>query len=105
MNTSQSRDGGTMRGGSRSISDLAAVLANFVADRMVIDRTGLTGNFDFELRWTPQNLQTATPDPAGGPDAPSIFAALQEQLGLKLDAQRGPIEFLVIDSIEHPLPN
>jgi uncharacterized protein (TIGR03435 family) len=68
---------------------------------MVIDRTGLKGLFDIELKWTPENLRGAAPTG----DDPSIFAALQEQLGLRLESQRGPVDFLVIDSIERPTPD
>ena len=71
--------------------------------RPVIDKTGLTGSFDYELRWTPDE-----PSPDGGAaraGGPSIFAAVEEQLGLKLEPQRGPVEVLVIDSIERPTPN
>ena len=105
-NTNVSNAGGIMKAGARSMSDLATTLASFVADRMVVDQTGLSGIFDLELRWTPDNLQPAAPDPAAAtPDAPSIFAALQEQLGLKLESRRGPVEFLVIDSVERPTSN
>jgi uncharacterized protein (TIGR03435 family) len=108
MNTNLNNGGGDMKGGGLTLADLAAWLAGFVTDRMVIDRTGLTGLFDFELRWTPQSLQAAQPNPADGaktPDAPPIFVALPEQLGLKLEAQRGPVKFVVIDSVQHPEPN
>jgi len=108
MNTNLSNGGGDMKGGGLTLADLAGWLAGFVTDRMVIDRTGLTGQFDFELRWTPQNLQAAQPNPADGaktPDGPPIFVALPEQLGLKLEAQRGLVEFVVIDSVQHPEPN
>jgi len=98
-----SNEGGVMTGGGRSMADLATALASFVTDRMVIDRTGLSGAYDFELRWTPDNLQS--PNAANTSDAPSIFSALQEQLGLKLEAQRGPVEFLLIDSVAKPTPN
>jgi uncharacterized protein (TIGR03435 family) len=105
-NTNVNNSSGVMRSGGRTMAEFAAGMANFVADRMVIDRTGLTGEFDFELRWTPDNLRTANaPADASTPDAPSIFAALQEQLGLKLEAQRGPVEFLVIDKVEQPIEN
>src|SRR5262245_16617691 len=74
-------------------------------DRAVLDRSGLTGRFDFDLQWQPQGR-------AGGPaadgqasDAPSLFTALQEQLGLKLEPQRAPLEVLVIDSVQLPEPN
>ena len=60
----------------------------------VIDATGLTGLFDFTLNWTPDNLSAET---APGP---SIFAALLEQLGLKLEASKSTLEVLVIDHVE-----
>lgn len=79
--------------------------------RTVIDKTGLKGEYDFKLEWTPDVSQppapresgeaTAPPDPGG----PSIFTALQEQLGLKLESQKGPVEILIIDSIEKPSEN
>lgn len=69
--------------------------------RVVIDKTGLTGKYDWDMRWTPES---ATGDP--GPDAPpSFFTAIQEQLGLKLEPQKGPVEVLVIDHIEMPSAN
>jgi len=96
-----------MAAGARTISDLTAALANFVTDRIVVDRTGLMGMYDFELHWTPQTLQSVAPDPTiNTSDAPAIFAALQEQHGLKLESQRGAVEFLVIDTtIKQPTPN
>jgi uncharacterized protein (TIGR03435 family) len=106
MSTNVNNNGGVMTAGARSVSDLTSALANFVTDRIVVDRTGLTGMFDFELRWTPQSLQSVAPDPTvNTSDAPTIFAALQEQLGLKLESQRAPVEFLVIDTVEQPTPN
>jgi uncharacterized protein (TIGR03435 family) len=95
-----------MNGSGRSAGEIATALSTFVTDRMVIDRTGLAGRYDFEIRWTPDNVQAQSTAP-GTPtrDAPSLFAALPEQLGLKLEAQRGPVEFLVIDSIDKPTPN
>jgi uncharacterized protein (TIGR03435 family) len=70
---------------------------------MVIDRTGLMGPFDIELKWRPDNLRSAGTAQAN--DLPSIVAALQEQLGLRLESQRGPVEFLLVDSIERPTPD
>ena len=108
MSTNLGNNGGYTKGGGQTLARFAELLANLVTERMVIDRTGLTGKYDFELRWTPQNLQVAQPNPADGDrgqDAPPIFVALPEQLGLKLEAQRGPVEFLVIDSVQHPEPN
>jgi bla regulator protein BlaR1 len=77
--------------------------------RTVVDKTGLTGNYDIKLQWTPDSGPASmmgpdskpTPDTAG----PSIFTAIQEQLGLKLESQKGPVEVLVIDSAERPSAN
>lgn len=73
--------------------------------RLVIDKTGLSGRFAFNLTWTPEQMPTASPPPGVppiDPDGPSFFTALQEQLGLKLRSSRGPVEVVVIDSVEHP---
>jgi uncharacterized protein (TIGR03435 family) len=72
-------------------------------DRPVVDRTGLSGDFDVLLEWTPQIGQAASPEP--DPSAPSIFTAVQEQLGLKLESTTGPVDVLVIDHVEEPSPN
>ncbi len=85
--------------------------------RTVIDKTGLTGTYDFTLTWTPDESQgqmfkgapegKETGDSAPPPDAsgPTIFTAIQEQLGLKLESQKGPVEILVIDHVERPGEN
>jgi uncharacterized protein (TIGR03435 family) len=70
------------------------------ADRPVIDRTGISGYFDFVLNWSPEGAQ-ANPTDIGA----SVFTAIQEQLGLKLDPQRAPAEFIVIDHVERPSDN
>lgn len=80
--------------------------------RTVIDRTGLTGRYDFKLQWTPDN---APPPMPGGSlaksddadDAPqvSLFTAIQEQLGLKLEAEKGKVDVIVIDHIDLPSAN
>lgn len=69
--------------------------------RTVIDKTGLTGRYDFELHWTPDNTPADSPL-AGGP---SIFTAVQEQLGLKLEPSTAPLDVLVIDSAQKPSKN
>lgn len=75
--------------------------------RYVDDRTGLTGDWDFELTFAPNSAGGAPPigaePPAADPDAPSLFTALQEQLGLKLEATRGPVPIVVIDRLERPV--
>jgi uncharacterized protein (TIGR03435 family) len=103
-NTSVNDTVGRMTGTGQSMESLVNALGGFGLSRMVLDRTGLKGQFDFELRWTPDNLR-ATAGQALANDAPSIFAALQEQLGLRLESQRGPVEFLVVDTIERPTPD
>jgi uncharacterized protein (TIGR03435 family) len=71
-------------------------------DRTVIDKTGLSGAFDFRLEWAPERSAATQVDDTAGP---SVFTAVQDQLGLKLEAARGPIEFLVIDHAERPSGN
>jgi uncharacterized protein (TIGR03435 family) len=74
-------------------------------DRVVIDKTGLTDRFDFTLAFTPEQMPTAAPPPGLppiDPNGPGLFTALQEQLGLKLNPAKGPVDVLVIDSVEHP---
>ena len=77
-------------------------LSAFVG-RPVVDRTGLTGDFDLDLSYTPEFPRRGA---IGVPtDGPSIFTALQEQLGLKLESQRGPVDVFVIDRVEQPTPD
>jgi uncharacterized protein (TIGR03435 family) len=74
--------------------------------RVVVDQTGLVGDFDLDMEWTPGSgiVGSATGEPAT--DAgPSLFTALQEQLGLKLQATKAPVEVLVIDHVEKPTEN
>jgi uncharacterized protein (TIGR03435 family) len=88
--------------------------------RVVVDRTGLTGRFDFELIWTPDQLPLADSpnriavggveiDLTGGanvdPNGAALLTALREQLGLKLESARGPVEVFVIDRVERPTPD
>jgi uncharacterized protein (TIGR03435 family) len=88
---------------------LTNTLSN-VLGRPVIDRTGLKGNYDFKLAWTPDPGQAGGfggPPPPGveappppDPNGPSIFTAVQEQLGLRLESQKGPVDLIVIDRVE-----
>ncbi len=97
--------GGQMIAGGLPLSQLAVLLSSMV-QRVVIDRTGLTGSFDLDLNWTPDRTpQAAGPLPQSDPNAPSIFTALQEQLGLKLESVKNPVEVLVIDHVERPTPD
>jgi uncharacterized protein (TIGR03435 family) len=79
------------------MASLAVTLASFVG-RTVIDRTGLSGRYDAQLSWTSDPRGGAAP----GDDGPSIFTAVQEQLGLKLDAQRGPVDVVIVSRLERP---
>jgi len=92
---------GKMSAVGQGLEALAALLGNFGLGRLVVDRTGLTGRYDFELQWSYDALRPNA-DAAG---EPGLFTALQEQLGLKLETARGPVEFVVIDSIERPRPD
>jgi bla regulator protein BlaR1 len=105
------RGPGTMVAGGASIAQLASTFVPSVGP-IVSHPTGLTGNYDFTLSWTPDQIPQgfsqkiaagglASPDPNG----PSIFTAIQEQLGLKLDSQKGPVDILVVDRAEHPREN
>jgi uncharacterized protein (TIGR03435 family) len=100
--------GGGLRFRAITLSAFAKFLAT-PAQRPVIDSTGLAGTFDIDLALTTE--LGPPPPPPGVPDqvdrsaAPSIFTAVQEQLGLKLEPRRGPVDFLVIDHIERPSPN
>jgi uncharacterized protein (TIGR03435 family) len=78
---------------------LASQLAG-TARRPVVDKTGLTGYYAFKFDWIPANL---TPEPDS--DMPSMFTAIQEQLGLKLESTKAPYEFLIIDRAEKPSEN
>ena len=93
----------TIAGGA-TMRQLAANLSVRL-ERLVFDKTGLAGRFAFNLAWTPDRMPTA--DPAPGippidPNGPSLFTALQEQLGLKLEPAKGQVDVLVIDHVEHP---
>jgi uncharacterized protein (TIGR03435 family) len=126
---------GNLAGGGTPISQLATSLSPWV-NRIVVDKTGLTGPYELDLRWTPDQLPQGGPGPGGpgpggpsvvgqggpppggpggappggsfppiDPNGPSIFTAVQEQLGLKLDSTKAPVDVLVIDHVEPPTPD
>ena len=89
---------------------------SYALGTVVIDKTGLSGRFDFDLRWTPQPGEDGGPSTSGLPpavreqaspisDGPSIFTAIRDQLGLQLKAARGPVNVLVIDRVQLPTAN
>jgi uncharacterized protein (TIGR03435 family) len=93
--------GGTITAGDASLSQLAGLLSPIVG-RVTIDGTGLTGTFDFDLNWTPDPFFRGPSVPVADPAAPTLFTALQEQLGLRLASQRAPTEILLIERIHEP---
>lgn len=102
---------GNMLAGGASMVQLAKTLANF-AGRMVQDRTSLTGAFDFTLSWTPDAIPPGFDKKAGAlrlppidANGPSLFTAVQDQLGLKLDPQKASVDMLIVDRAEHPTEN
>ena len=100
---------GNLSGGGMTMGQLASALGRMPAvNRVVQDRTGLSGGFDFDLTWTPDGVPLpplgpgAPPLPPIDPDGPSLFAAVEEQLGLKLESTRGDVDVVVIDRAEPP---
>jgi len=93
----EGRNGLTMAAGGIPMDRLAGILSA-QADRLVIDRTGLTGVFDLDLHWDFARANVTN-------DEPTIFTAVQEQLGLKLESQRAVVDIVVIDHIEPPTPD
>jgi uncharacterized protein (TIGR03435 family) len=110
------RSGGQISAGGATLAELTRMMQQNTG-RIVQDRTGLSGRFDFDLTFTPDPALSgrgmggglppdpSRPAPPVNPDAISIFAAVQEQLGLKLEAARGPVEVVVIERIEKASEN
>jgi uncharacterized protein (TIGR03435 family) len=101
---------GQITGTGMGIGNLVDALAQQrdLEGRAVVDQTGLKDRYDFTLHWTPEvqgGPNGPVLDSAPAPDELSIFTALQEQLGLKLEATKGPVQLVVIDHVEEPSPN
>lgn len=101
---------GNLKARGSTLAALASTLSTF-AGRIVIDRTAITGGYDIDLAWTPDQIPRAQggsdqPAQVNGttidPNGPSLFTALQEQLGLKLESTKGPVDVLVVDRAERP---
>ncbi len=92
---------------SVTMDDFVAMLQRATLDRPTVNRTGLTGKYDFNLYWAPDETQYGGQVPVAGADAPSppLFTAMQEQLGLKLEATRGMVSAMVVDEVERPSAN
>jgi uncharacterized protein (TIGR03435 family) len=106
---------GELNGQLMSMGTLADVLSK-MAGRTVVDKTGLTGSYDVKLEWTPDpgepqmrmpemRMPEASPPPVADASGISLFTAIQEQLGLKLDAQKGPVDVFTIERVEKPSEN
>lgn len=94
-----------------TMADFSHLMQSAVLDRPVVDQTGLNGKYDFLLKWTPDQSQFGgmgikVPPPSDAADAPPpLFTAIQEQIGLKLDAGKAAVEVLALDHIEQPSAN
>jgi len=93
-----------IQGGDDTIGLLARQLAQSQG-RVVVNKTGLTGRYDLTLRWTPDDASTPMKSEADPNAPPGLFTAIQDQLGLKLESGKGPVQVLVIDHIEPPSAN
>jgi uncharacterized protein (TIGR03435 family) len=101
MSTSVDDNAGSMTGQSIKLDRLAEALS-FRVNRLVFDRTGLTGSYDLMLSWTDDRDGQPVPEDA---KVPNLFTALQEQLGLRLESTRGPVELVVVDHAAEPSEN
>jgi len=75
-----------------------------VSGRVLVDQTGLGANYSFVLKWAPQSLSAGAAAPSDAP-GPSLFTALEEQLGLRLESTKAPVDVLVVDHVEQPSAN
>jgi len=101
---------GELKAEGITMNDLAHILTQDLSrelGREVVNRTGVQGRYDLELKWTPESrgVQRATDNGTGTDEMPSIFTAIQDQLGLKLKPSKGAVQVLVIDSVEMPNEN
>lgn len=90
---------------SATMAQFASMLQRSVLDRHVLDKTGLSGRYDFDLEWTPDETQFGgqlPPAPAADNATPDLFAALQQQLGLRLQASNGLVDVIVVNYAERP---
>ena len=99
---------GAMTVKNATIADFAGFLQRYVMDRPVVDRSGISGRYDFTLDWTPDEFQLSSragQSPTLAADAPDLYTAIQQQLGLKLQSAKLPIEVLVVDRVAKPSEN
>ena len=102
---------GVLPARNATMADFAGVMQGAVLDRPVVDQTGLQGRFDFMLQWTPDEFQfgplgVKVPPPSNNADAPpDLYTAIQQQLGLKIESTKAPVDVMVIDHVEKPSEN
>ena len=94
-------------GRSATMAELASVMQRAALDHPVVDRTGLSGRYDFDLEFAPDETQFggAFARPTDDPTRLDLSAAMQQQLGLRLEATKGPVDVLVVDDAERPSEN
>ncbi len=94
-------------GRNATTGNLVSLLQRAILDRPVVDKTGLSGRYDFDLDWAPDETQFggALPPASATAASPPLFEAIQEELGLKLEATKGPVDALVVDTAERPAAN
>lgn len=90
-----------------TMAEFASLLQRAVLDRPVVDKTGLSGHYDFDLDWAPDETQFGGEVPTARSDAqsPPFFTAIQQQIGLRIEATKGPVMALVVDSAQRPTAN
>jgi uncharacterized protein (TIGR03435 family) len=91
-----------------TMKDFTGLLQEVVLDKPVVDQTNLKGRYDFTLKWAPDESQFGghVPPPGELPDAPpSLFTAVQEQIGLKLESTKAKVDVMIIDHVEKPSAN
>ena len=90
-----------------TMSDLTRLMQRAILDRPVVDKTGLSGRYDFDLEWAPDETQFGGEVPPASAEAQAapLFSAIQQQLGLRLEATKGPVQALVVDRAERPSAN
>jgi uncharacterized protein (TIGR03435 family) len=94
-------------GRNASMKNLVSLFQRAILDRPVVDKTEIKGRYDFDLEWAPDETQFggALPPATEAATSPPLFKAIEEQMGLKLEAMRGPVSAMVVDSAEKPSAN
>ncbi len=94
-------------GRNATMANLVSLLQRAILDRPVVDKTGLPGRYDFDLEWAPDETQFGgdVPPATGAATSPPLFVAIQQEMGLRLEATKGPVEALIVDTAERPAAN